>query len=103
MNPDQIIAVTVMILLLGWWAVVVWHDRRQRRRNSCAPAATVSIEPDTRAFDRHCKEALAIADKTPQGVVIRSAIWHPCLGPGEILHAEEHPAHTAERILRGES
>lgn len=67
-----------------------------------------NLTPHMRAMDRHVKEAMAASDPTPERVTFEApVIWHPSLGDkvleGQRVYNEEHPAVTAERILRGEA
>lgn len=90
----------IAALLIGWGIVALvgrWKDAR-----AVVDAAAAESEP---GWDRHVKEALALAHHTPERVTFEApVVWHPSFGEraihGQRIYNEEHPARTAERILR---
>lgn len=130
---QKIAFATIAILLIGWGLVELhgyWQDRRAAwtaaagvplaespsavaMREEFAALKTVKFEPTDlgpfmRQTDRCVKEAIAASDTTPERITFEApVIWHPSLGErvleGKRVYNEEHPAITAERILRGQA
>lgn len=87
----------IVVLMFIWLAIYLWRGRLgglvMRRRPS-------KVKPDTTAFDRHVKEAIAVCDWTPEVTQWVEPGLHPVLGiPCTVLHTHPSVAREAEAIL----